>query len=96
MPPGPLELFRLLREDPAFAWLQPATRLIVDLDELASSDFERAAALSLVDRLATMLDGSDPDFGTRYRALLQRDLDFGATHAGLRGAIKSVRSALAP
>src|SRR5262245_14896679 len=37
MPPSPLEQFRLLREDPAFAWLQPLTSLIVTIGELASA-----------------------------------------------------------
>ncbi|HUP44822.1 MAG TPA: hypothetical protein VM779_04850, partial [Thermoanaerobaculia bacterium] len=36
----PTQVFRLVSEHPFFAWLRPVTALIVDIDELASRDFE--------------------------------------------------------
>jgi hypothetical protein len=93
-PPGPLELFRLLREDPAFAWLQPMTRAIVDLDELAASDFDMASALSASDRVAALLDDGGPEFSASYQTVLQRDLEIATAHGELRGVLKSVRKVL--
>jgi hypothetical protein len=93
-PPGPLELFRLLREDPVFAWLQPITTLIVGIGELASGDFEKTEAVSMSARVAALLDGGDPVFIDRYRALLQRDTEVAGAHAELRAAIKDLKSAL--
>ncbi len=93
-PPGPLELFRLLREDPAFAWLQPFTRAIVDLDETASGDFDDASALAACDRLDALMDGIGPEFSEIYRTVLQRDVEIAAAHGELRGALKNVRSVL--
>lgn len=94
MPPAPLELFGLLREEPAFAWLQPVTRLIVDLEELSSRDFDLEGTRSAIDRLTAFLDGSDPQVAASYRAVLQRDVDFAAAHAELRGALKTTTGIL--
>lgn len=93
-PPAPLELFRLLREDPAFGWLQPVTRAIVDLDELASSDLDDASALAVIDRLAELLDGGGPELTANYQTVLQRDVEIATAHGELRAALKSVRTVL--
>ncbi len=93
-PPAPLELFGLLREEPSFAWLQPITRLIVDLEELSSRDFDVAGVQSAIARLATLLDGSDPQVASSYRAVLQRDAELAGAHAELRGALKRVSGLL--
>lgn len=86
---GPNHLLRLLQEDPFFEWLQPMTRLIVDIDTLSRTDFERAD----VDAIAARLDrlfGSDADaaFSSRYVPLLQREIDVAAGHAALRKLLK--------
>jgi hypothetical protein len=94
-PPAPLELFRLLRDDPAFQWLQPMTALIVAIGDLAAGAFADHEALLMADRVAALLDESDATFADTYRGLLQRDVDFAAAHAEVRGAIKEIRSTLA-
>ncbi len=93
-PPAPLELFGLLREDPEFAWLQPITRLIVDLEELSSRDFDVVGVRSAMERVTALLDGSDPQVAASYVAVLQRDIEFAGMHAELRGAMKSVKGLL--
>jgi hypothetical protein len=94
-PPAPLELFALLREDPSFAWLQPITRLIVDLEELSSKEFDVAGVREAIDRVSALLDGSDPNIAASYRAVLQRDVEHAGAHAELRGALKRVNTILA-
>ena len=95
MPPAPLERFRLLREDPAFAWLQPMTALIVAIGDVASRNFEDDEALAMVERVAALLDAPDTTFAETHRAVLQRDVDIAGAYAELRGAIKDIRTALA-
>jgi hypothetical protein len=53
-PVKPAQLLQLLTDDPFFAWLKPLTALIVDIDEMARTDFEAtdvAAISERVDRL---------------------------------------------
>ena len=82
---GPTHLLRLLQEDPFFEWLRPLTSIIVDLDTMSRTDFERTD----VDAIAARLDrhfGAAPDAGftARYLPLLQRDIDVAVGHANLR------------
>jgi hypothetical protein len=82
---GPTHLLRLLQEDPFFEWLRPLTSIIVDLDTMSRTDFERAD----VDAIAARLDrhfgnNADAVFTARYVPLLQRDIDVAAGHANLR------------
>jgi hypothetical protein len=82
---GPTHLLRLLQEDPFFEWLRPLTSIIVDLDTMSRTDFER----SDVDAIAARLErhfGATPDAGftARYVPLLQRDIDVAVGHANIR------------
>ena len=84
----PTQLFRLVSEDPFFAWLKPITTLIVDIDELARRDFELGEARAIAARLEAMFGSeADPDFGARYIPILQRDVDVAIGHAEVRKAI---------
>lgn len=89
---SPTHLLRLLNEDPFFAWLKPITTLIVDIDEMARADFDRAA----VDGIAARLDrffgtAVDPQFSERYVPILQRDVDVAVGHAAVRQALHRLR-----
>ncbi|HEV7237943.1 MAG TPA: hypothetical protein VGQ36_01805 [Thermoanaerobaculia bacterium] len=82
---GPTHLLRLLQDDPFFEWLRPLTSLIVDLDTMSRTDFER----SDVDAVAARLErhfgsAADAAFAERYIPVLQRDIDVAAGHAAIR------------
>jgi len=84
-PTGPGHLLQLLQDDPYFAWLKPLTTLIVDIDSLARTDFERADVDALMARLERMF-GNAPDeaFAAHYVPILQRDVDVAIAHAAIR------------
>ena len=75
------QLIDLVRSDPYFAWLQPVTSLIVDIDEMARTDFEPAAVAGIAARVAELF------VSERYVALLQRDVEVAMGHAALRKAL---------
>jgi hypothetical protein len=86
---GPNHLLQLLQEDPFFTWLKPLTSLIVDLDSLARTDFQRADVDAVVARLEQHF-GTTPDaeFASRYVPVLQRDVDVAIGHAAVRQLLK--------
>jgi hypothetical protein len=81
----PAKLLDLVRSDPFFAWLQPVTSLIVDIDEMARTDFEPADAAGIAERVEQLLDSE------RYLPLLQRDVEVAIGHAALRKALTELR-----
>ena len=82
---GPTHLLRLLQEDPFFEWLRPLTSIIVDLDTMSRTDFERTDVDAMLARLERHFGvTADADFSARYVPLLQRDIDVAAGHANLR------------
>src|SRR5438552_6733917 len=58
---NPSELVHLLREDPFFAWLRPLTGLIVDIDEMARTDFELADVKRIAARAERLFGATDPN-----------------------------------
>ena len=90
-PVTPTQLLGLLGDDPFFAWLKPVTAIIVDIDEMARRDFERAdvdAVLGRIDRLF----GTSPEeaFAEQYVPILQRGVDVAIGHAAVRQAVAKV------
>jgi hypothetical protein len=82
---GPTHLLQLLQDDPFFAWLKPMTSLIVDIDTMSRTDFERADVDAIVARIEQFFGSSpDADFSARYVPVLQRDFDVAVSHAALR------------
>ena len=89
---SPSQLLQLVTNDGFFAWLKPITSLIVDIDEMARTDFEPAQADAIAARLEQLFGASPaPEFAERYFALLQRDADVTIGHAALRKAIMALR-----
>ena len=86
---GPTHMLQLLQDDPYFEWLRPMTSLIVDIDSLSRTDFERGDIDALVARLERLF-GNAPDagFSARYVPLLQREIDVAAGHAAIRKLLK--------
>jgi len=84
---APTHLLQLLQEDPFFLWLKPLTALIVDIDELARVDFERADVEQIAKRVEHFFGNApDPTFSERYVPVLQRSVDVAIGHAGIRQA----------
>ena len=82
---GPTHLLQLLNEDPFFGWLKPMTGLIVEIDEMSRTDFDRARLDDVVKRLRGMFAAEgDAAFSSRYLPLLQRDVDAAIGHAAIR------------
>ena len=81
----PSELVELLQNDPFFAWLKPLTAVIVDIDEMARTDFEVADVTAIVDRIEKLLGE------TKYIEMLQRDIDVATGHAALRRVMQRLK-----
>jgi hypothetical protein len=92
MEASPMQLVRLLTDDPFFAWLKPITALIVDIDELARVDFEAADVANIADRVDKLFGANaDSEFAAKYLPILQRDVDVAGAHGALRQAIRKLR-----
>ena len=82
---GPSHLLRLVQEDPFFAWLKPMTSLIVDIDEMARTDFTHEDAAAIAGRLDAMFGATaGTAFSEHYVPILQREVDVAIGHAALR------------
>jgi len=82
---GPNHLLQLLQEEPFFEWLRPMTSLIVDVDTLSRTDFQRSDVDDLAARLERLFgSAAEPSFKERYLPVLQRELDVAAGHAAVR------------
>jgi hypothetical protein len=82
---GPTHLLQLLNEDPFFTWLKPLTAVIVDIDEMSRTDFDKPQLDALTSRVRTIFDTeADAAFAARYLPLLQRDVDVAIAHAAIR------------
>jgi hypothetical protein len=82
---GPGHLLQLLQDDPFFSWIKPLTSLIVDIDALSRTDFEKKDIDAILQRVARMFGNEpDPAFAERYVPVLQRDVDVAIAHAAMR------------
>ena len=90
---GPYALFALVAQDPFFAWLQPMTRLMVDIDDLldrkekplSKEDLEGVRA-----RFDGLLAARTETFSIRYLDLLHTSPDVVAEHGRLQAALHVV------
>ncbi len=86
---GPNHLLQLLQEEPFFDWLRPMTSLIVDVDSLSRTDFERADIDAITARVERLFGGTaDAAFSARYVPILQREVDVAAGHASIRRLLR--------
>jgi hypothetical protein len=65
------------------------TAIIVEIDEMARTDFEADAAHSVAARVAELFDGA---LNERWVPLLQRDVDLAIAHASIRRALAKLRA----
>ena len=88
----PALLLQLLTDDPFFAWLKPVTSLIVDIDEMARTDFEAPDIAALADRLDGLFGPkAGEEFAQHYVPILQRSADVAMSHAAVRKASARLR-----
>jgi len=86
-PVKPPQLLQLLNDDPFFAWLKPLTSLIVDIDELARTDFETSDVAAIAGRVDRLFGTKAEEvFAVHYIPMLQRSVDIAVDHAALRKA----------
>ncbi|HXH41586.1 MAG TPA: hypothetical protein VNN08_23375 [Thermoanaerobaculia bacterium] len=91
-PVKPAQLLQLLTDDPFFAWLKPVTSLIVDIDEMARTDFEAADVAVIADRLDHLFGAkAEGAFSAQYIPMLQRSVDIAIGHVELRKAVARLR-----
>jgi len=93
-PVKPSQLLQLLSDDPFFAWLKPMTSLIVDIDEMARTDFEPSDVAAIAGRVDHLF-GAEETFAAQYIPMLQRSVDVAAGHAALRKAAARLRNSTA-
>lgn len=85
---GPGEMLQLLNDDPFFSWIKPLTSLIVDIDEMVRTDFDRTAVDAIVARVEKLFGtAADATFAAHYVPLLQREVDVAIAHAAVRQII---------
>ena len=75
---NPYALWRLVAQDPAFAWLRPMTQLIVELEESSDLDPARGKVRELL---------SDGEFAAAYQARVQSDPEVAVEHGRLQSAL---------
>jgi hypothetical protein len=91
-PVKPSQLLQLLNDDPFFAWLKPLTSLIVDIDEMARTDFEPTDVAAIADRVDRLFGPkAEEGFAAQYIPMLQRSVDIAVGHAALRKAAARLR-----
>jgi hypothetical protein len=91
-PVKPAQLLQLLTDDPFFAWLKPVTSLIVDIDEMARTDFEAADVAAIADRVDRLFGAkAEGAFSAQYIPMLQRSVDIAIGHVELRKAAARLR-----
>jgi hypothetical protein len=91
-PVKPSQLLQLLTDDPFFAWLKPLTSLIVDIDEMARTDFDAADVATISDRIDRLFGAkAEETFSGQYIPMLQREVDIAIGHAALRKAAARLR-----
>lgn len=88
---NPYALFSLVANDPAFAWLQPMTRAVVEVEDLAGRVMPTPGEADVREartKLERLLGTAGQPFADRYHALIQGSPDVavedGRFHAALR------------
>ena len=93
---NPYALFALVAHDPAFAWLQPMTKLIVEIEDLVGRPLPPPAKHDVLET-RKKIDGllvtvGDP-FSTRYLALLQSSPEVAAEHGRFQSVLNEIDAA---
>jgi hypothetical protein len=90
---NPYALFALVANDPAFAWLQPMTRLIVDIEDLIGRPLPPPMEPDVPEtrrRIDFLLVTSGEPFSLRYLGLVQTSPEIAAEHGRLHGVLNDI------
>ncbi len=84
------EFLTVLIEDPAFAWLNPLTALIVRIDEALEDEGQSPGLEEIALRLRALIapGAGDRDFQRRYAEILQREPDALVAHVRTMRALQ--------
>src|SRR5204863_5941019 len=80
---SPYALFALVAQDPAFAWLQPMTRLIVEIEDVIGRPLPPPANSDVVElrkKIDQLLVTVGEPFSTHYLSLVQSSPEVAAEH----------------
>lgn len=96
-PVGSGRFVQILIEEPWFRWLDPLSRLIIEIDEELESDVQldetcRAIANSTERLFAPVGDNVESEFCRRYKQSLQGDPQVVLSHGQLLSVIKAFKS----
>lgn len=89
---SPYTLFALVSQDPAFAWLQPMTRLIVEVEDLLGRPLPPPTEADVVEtrkRIDRLLTDGEP-FSKTYLGLVQASPEIAAEHGRLHGVLNDI------
>ena len=90
---SPYTLFSLVTSDPAFAWLQPMTRLIVEMEDLVGRKEKPPSEPEVVEtrkRIDALLVAEGQSFSTRYLELVQSSPEIASEHGKFQSTLKSL------
>ncbi len=90
---NPYALFALVAHDPAFAWLQPMTRLIVEVEDLVGRPLPPPATEDIAatrKKFDALLVTAGEPFSTRYLALIQSSPEIAAEHGRFQGVLNDI------
>jgi hypothetical protein len=90
---SPYALFALVAQDPAFAWLQPMTRLIVEIEDLVGRPLPPPAKHDVLEtrkKIDQLLVTVGEPFSTRYLALIQSSPEVAAEHGRFQGVLNEI------
>jgi hypothetical protein len=90
---NPYALFALVANDPAFAWLQPMTRLIVEIEDVVGRPLPPPGKHDLADlrkKIDQLLVTVGEPFSTHYLALVQSSPEIAAEHGRLHGELNDI------
>ena len=90
---SPYTLFALVANDPAFAWLQPMTKLIVEIEDITGRPLPPPTKSDVVEvrkKIDALLVTIGEPFSTRYLALIQSSPEIAAEHGRLHGVLNDI------
>jgi hypothetical protein len=90
---NPYALFALVAHDPAFAWLQPMTKLIVEIEDVIGRPLPPPAKSDVLEtrkKIDQLLVTVGEAFSTHYLSLVQSSPDIAAEHGRLHGVLNEI------
>lgn len=91
---SPYTLFSLVTSDPAFAWLQPMTRLIVEMEDLVGRK-EKPPTEPEIHEMRKRIDGllveKGQPFSDKYLALVQSSPEIAVENGRFHAALNNLK-----